>query len=117
MAAFYRSLDIFVHSARQEPLGRVLLVAAACGVPVIATRVGGTEEIFPTSDQAILIRTDDTRSLAQETQNLAMDGELRLKLGKAGFDVIKKNFNIRDVSQGLNGHYQRLLEGAEIRRQ
>ena len=36
-----------VHAARQEPLGRVLLEAAACGTAVVATDVGGTREIFP----------------------------------------------------------------------
>ena len=40
-------LTLLVHPARQEPLGRVLLEAAAAGVAVIATDVGGTPEIFP----------------------------------------------------------------------
>ena len=40
-------LSLLVHLARQEPLGRVLLEAAASGCCVVATRVGGTEEIFP----------------------------------------------------------------------
>ena len=46
MPAFYNELQLLVHPARQEPLGRVLLEAAASGVPVIATEVGGTAEIF-----------------------------------------------------------------------
>ena len=40
-------LTLLVHPARQEPLGRVLLEAAAAGVAVVATDVGGTREIFP----------------------------------------------------------------------
>ncbi|MGL6193353.1 MAG: glycosyltransferase family 4 protein, partial [Thermoguttaceae bacterium] len=39
-------LTLLVHPAREEPLGRVLLEAAAVGCPVVATNVGGTTEIF-----------------------------------------------------------------------
>jgi glycosyltransferase involved in cell wall biosynthesis len=39
-------VDLLVHSAKQEPLGRVLLEAAASGVPILATDVGGTREIL-----------------------------------------------------------------------
>ena len=39
------SSHLLLHAARQEPLGRVLLEAAACGCPFVATDVGGTAEI------------------------------------------------------------------------
>jgi glycosyltransferase involved in cell wall biosynthesis len=47
MPGLLNELALLVHAARQEPLGRVLLEAAASAVPVIATAVGGTAEIFP----------------------------------------------------------------------
>ncbi len=40
-----RESTLLLHGSRQEPLGRVLIEAAACGCPFIATRVGGTPEI------------------------------------------------------------------------
>ena len=51
---------LLVHAARQEPLGRVLLEAAASGLAVVATDVGGTREIFPSeADGAVLVPADD----------------------------------------------------------
>ena len=47
---------LLVHAARQEPLGRVLLEAAAAGLAVVATDVGGTREIFPTEDDGAVPR-------------------------------------------------------------
>ncbi len=41
-----RQADMLVHAARQEPLGRVLLEAAASGLPIVTTKVGGTPEIL-----------------------------------------------------------------------
>lgn len=52
-------LHALIHAARQEPLGRVLLEAAACGVPVIATNVGGTKEIFPSEEAGGLLVEDE----------------------------------------------------------
>ena len=40
MHDFYPELSLLIHCAHQEPLGRVLLEAAACGIPIIATAVG-----------------------------------------------------------------------------
>jgi len=37
---------LLIHCAKQEPLGRVLLEAAASGLPMVTTRVGGTPEIL-----------------------------------------------------------------------
>ncbi len=50
--------DVLVHAAKQEPLGRVLLEAAACELPIIATDVGGTPEIVTHQQDAILVSPD-----------------------------------------------------------
>ena len=57
--------DLLIHHARQEPLGRVLLEAAASGVPIIATRVGGTAEILSDGESARLIPPDNPHALAE----------------------------------------------------
>ncbi|MES1939158.1 group 1 glycosyl transferase [Salinisphaera sp. T5B8] len=44
MPAFYRSIDVLLHPALQEPLGNVTIEAQAFGVPVVATRVDGMAE-------------------------------------------------------------------------
>jgi glycosyltransferase involved in cell wall biosynthesis len=46
-----RNADLLVHGAKQEPLGRVLLEAAASGLPMVTTNVGGTPEIVDGLEQ------------------------------------------------------------------
>ena len=71
-----------MHPARQEPLGRVLLEAAAAGVAVVATDVGGTREIFPPeADAARLVPPDDADALAAAMLELLGNRELRGRLG------------------------------------
>lgn len=57
-------IDLVVHPANQEPYGRVLLEAAACGVPVIATSVGGTAEIVVDRVTGRLIPPRDPGAMA-----------------------------------------------------
>ena len=78
-------LTLVVHAARQEPLSRVLLEAAACGLAVVATDVGGTREIFPSeADGAMLVPPDDPAALAAAVAALLADDAHRQALGVAG---------------------------------
>ena len=67
---------MLAHPAHQEPLGRVLLEAAACAVPVVATAVGGTAEIFGESG-AILVPSKNAEAMALGLEKVfADDGPL-----------------------------------------
>ncbi|MEK6236582.1 MAG: glycosyltransferase family 4 protein, partial [Planctomycetales bacterium] len=70
VAALLPELSLLVHPARQEPLGRVLLEAAAVGLPIAATDVGGTREILgsdyndqASGDRALLVPANDPDAL------------------------------------------------------
>jgi glycosyltransferase involved in cell wall biosynthesis len=89
-------VDLLIHPARQEPFGRVLLEAAACGLPIIATRVGGTEEMLVDGESAFLVDADDAASLAQAIRQVAQDDALRARLGKAARRRVVGRFDIRD---------------------
>jgi glycosyltransferase involved in cell wall biosynthesis len=71
-------LVLLVHAARQEPLGRVILEAAASGLPFVATDVGGTSEITPCVEfSELLIPPDDPSCLAAAMGRLLTDSALR----------------------------------------
>lgn len=101
---------LLVHAARQEPLGRVLLEAAATGLAVVATDVGGTREIFPPStDSAVLVDADDRSALAEAVASLLDDEERRAKLGQAAHRRVVEAFDARLVGDRLVEHYRDVL--------
>jgi glycosyltransferase involved in cell wall biosynthesis len=109
MELLLSELTILVHPARQEPLGRVLLEAGAVGVPIIATNVGGTAEIFPPeSEAAVLIPPNDPEAIATTMEQLLQDDENRSSLGKAARQRIEKAFNIHSAVENLLEHYRAL---------
>jgi len=103
-------LTLLAHPARQEPLGRVLLEAAACGVPVAASAVGGTPEIFPSSPRcARLVPADDPHALAAAIIELMADGSLRARIGAAARRRAEDAFNVHEAAARLIEHYRGVL--------
>lgn len=98
---------LLVHTPRQEPLGRVLLEAAACGVPVVATDVGGTREIFPReeSDGATLVPVDDAAATTEAIVNILDDDERAAAMSIAGRNRIAAAFSVEQSAAGLLQHY------------
>lgn len=104
-------LSVLVHPARQEPLGRVLLEAAAAGLAVVATDVGGTPEIFPpNSEAAQLVPPDDPRAIAAALLKLADDETLRRRLGAAARRRARETFDAERAAAGLIEHYRQVLD-------
>jgi glycosyltransferase involved in cell wall biosynthesis len=110
VAELLGELTLLVHPSRQEPLGRVLLEAAAAGLPVVATDVGGTREIFPPeSHSARLVPSDDPQALAEGVRELLDDSSLRGRLAQAARRRVEQAFDIRQAAPRLVTHYCELV--------
>jgi glycosyltransferase involved in cell wall biosynthesis len=108
MPTLLAECEVLVHAARQEPLGRVLLESAACGLAVIATDVGGTREIFP-ADEAILVRPDDANQLAGKLAEVLSNSKLQTALQAAARNRSNEAFDIPRAAQRLVEHYRQTL--------
>ncbi|MDD4050983.1 MAG: glycosyltransferase family 4 protein, partial [candidate division Zixibacteria bacterium] len=91
--------DIMVMPSRREAFGVAAVEAAACGIPVIATRVGGIPEIVEDGISGILISPGDSQALSKAILRLATDSELRAAMGRAGRKIAEERF---DLNQNLN---------------
>lgn len=114
VAGLLNEATLLIHSARQEPLGRVLLEAAACGVPTIASNVGGTEEILPIKTQsAFLVPPDDPIALAKAIRRILSSRPLRDRLAIAARQRATQHFNMESAAQSLLDHYLAVASGSE----
>jgi len=71
-----------VLASRREGLPKVLLEAAACGRPMVASDVPGCREIARTNVNALLVPSDDPVALADAIARLAKDAELRRRFAR-----------------------------------
>jgi D-inositol-3-phosphate glycosyltransferase len=76
MPAWYRSADVLAAVPWYEPFGLTLLEAMACGVPVVATAVGGLVDTVVDGVTGDLVPRRDPRALSVALRRL-LDGEMR----------------------------------------
>jgi glycosyltransferase involved in cell wall biosynthesis len=76
------ALDIFVMASRNEGMGRALVEAMACGLPVIGCAVGGVTEVLEEGRAGILIPPRDSEAIATAIERLAADPGHAGELGR-----------------------------------
>lgn len=107
-------LDILAHPAWMEGLGVSLLEAAACGVPIIASRAGGMPEIVEDGVNGYLIEPGDSGKLAECAARLLDDPDLKRKMGLAGRKRVLDRFAVERMVEGNYALY-RQLTGEDVR--
>lgn len=101
MPRLMNAADVLVHPAHQEPLGRVLLEAAASGLPIVATDVGGTREILEDQKSALLVPAGDSEAMASAIQSLTSDAALGSRLAENARHRMIEKFPIETAAGNL----------------
>ena len=84
LARLIREAEMTILASEEEGFGIVVIEAMASGIPVIATRSGGPEEIVTEGEDGFLVPLDDATEVARCAAMLLDDRELNLRMGAAG---------------------------------
>ncbi len=105
----YQALDLFIAPARWEGFGLTPLESMACGVPVIAARVGAFEDLVRDGGTGSLIRPDDADALTTAIRNWIDDPARLAAAGKTARAHVLAHHRIEDEAETLVGIYRSLL--------
>ncbi len=86
----YQQSDLFILPSLCEGLGMVLIEAMACGIPCIATRVGGIPEVIVDEFNGLLVRPEDPKDLAEKIKYLLTNPLIMEKFSETGQETAKK---------------------------
>lgn len=94
--AFLRSLDVLsVPAPYDEPKGTFLLEAMAAGVPVVQPRRGAFPEIVERTGGGVIVAPGDPAALADALLDLSRDRDRLERLGRAGYDGVRRHYSIQ----------------------
>ena len=108
-AAFVAS-DVFVLPSLREAFGLSVLEAMLCGVPVVASFVGGVPSIVRDEDTGLLVRPSDPWGLAEAICRIVTDRELSTRL-VANAKKMAAKYSIESTVTQLEKYYEDILRG------
>jgi glycosyltransferase involved in cell wall biosynthesis len=103
-------MDIFVLTSLREGLPRVLVQAAAVGMPSVAFNVDGVPEIIKDNYNGFLVRPRDVGQLANRIEKYIDNKELVLLHGQKGREFIKNKWSIEDMVRRTDQIYNYLVK-------
>ena len=101
-----RGLHAFALPSLAEGVSNTILEAMACGLPVVATRVGGNAELVQHGETGLVVPSDDLPAMAQALCQLAQQPHEAARLGAAGRKAVEARFSL----QAMVGAYRRLYD-------
>ncbi len=102
-------LDVLAHPATLEGLGVILLQAAAAGVPIVASAVGGIPEAVGHGENGLLVPPGDPRALAEALSTLLSDPEGARAMGGRGRERVRTRFSPDGMVEGNLEVYRAVL--------
>jgi len=106
---WYRAADVFALSSTFDNSPNVVLEAMACGVPVVATDVGGVSQYMKNVRNGTLVPPNDPAALADALVSLLTDRARAQAIGRQNRADATNGFSWRASAERLLSVYERVL--------
>jgi glycosyltransferase involved in cell wall biosynthesis len=110
----YQNATIYVVSSIYEGLPTVLLEAMACGLPVVATNIGGNRDLISSNVNGLLVPPRSPEKMAQMIALLWNDEHLRKRLGDNARETIVKKYTWELIANNFINVYEALVQNKPI---
>jgi N-acetyl-alpha-D-glucosaminyl L-malate synthase BshA len=109
LVPFLSTADVFLLPSSQESFGLAALEAMACGVPVVASRVGGLPEVIVDGTTGFVCDPSDASAMAARALELIRDPARREAMGQAAADDVRARFSADAVVPRYEAFYEEVL--------
>lgn len=106
--ALLPAFDLFVLPSLAEGISNTLLEAMSCGLPVLATAVGGNPELVLDGESGTLVPAADSGAIARVLERYVRDRALRLSQGGVGRRRAEERFSITAMVENYTRLYDSL---------
>ncbi len=105
----FRSADIFVYPSYHEGMPMAIIEAMACGLAIIATRVGGLPDLVFPGLNGLLVPPGQPDQLASAIRQLVVNSEMRYSMQTNSFQLAQENHDIEKLVLRLIEIYKTVL--------
>ena len=116
IADILHTFSVFALPSLAEGTPVSMLEAMACGLPVVASRVGGIPEVVDEGMQGLLVPVGDVDALTDALARYAQDARLRAAHGGAGRARVEERFSLRAMVTAYGALYDGLCRSKNIHR-
>jgi len=110
LAEHYNAADIFVLPSLSESFGQVLLEAMSCGLPIVATRVGGVPETVHSEVGGLLIQPASSEAIVGAVRTLAANPRRRTSMGQYNRRLAENYYQWARVAESYESLYLKCLD-------
>lgn len=106
---YVKDFRVGVITSETEGFCNAIVEYMACGVPVVATRVGGNPELITEGENGFLVPMGDPEELAKKIVHLLKDESLQSKIGDSNREKIIREYSLSVVLERQSRYYDKLL--------
>ena len=112
IAEYYAQANLFAYPSRHEGMPNVVLEAMASGLPVVASRIAGNEELVLEGQNGLLVPAEDPESLQTALRQMIGDVEQRQQMGAASRAIVAGEYTWEKVAQQYLELMQQVVEAS-----
>jgi glycosyltransferase involved in cell wall biosynthesis len=99
LTSCYQRANIFLFPSRHEGMPNAVLEAMSTGLPVVATRIAGSEELVIEGKTGLLVQTENVDELRESLRRILVDPGQRKKMGLASRQNVERNYSWHNVAK------------------
>jgi glycosyltransferase involved in cell wall biosynthesis len=106
LSQWYHRSNLFLFPSRHEGMPNAVLEAMSSGLPVVATRIAGNEELVVDGVTGLLVNAEDVDSLRDGLRRLIVEEKMQMQMGQASRQRVEKEYSWENAAR----QYSEILE-------
>jgi glycosyltransferase involved in cell wall biosynthesis len=108
LTQWYHHSNLFLFPSRHEGMPNAVLEAMSSGLPVVATRIAGSEELVLDGKTGLLVDAEDVDSLRDGLRRLIVEEKMRMQMGQASRQRVEEEYSWENVARQYSDYLKKI---------